>query len=154
MRPFQFINGPWENSELPTIVRESPTGGDPRILATIKRVHNPDDLYELCRLANDMIESRALSSSDPEGGVRGEADALHHLGNVLAILAELHPDDRSNALDDALAFYNARCPNAQVEPVAGVSRLVHQWPGPSDPLTKTPSADHDDGNLRATGGEA
>lgn len=26
-------------------------------------------------------------------------------------------------------------------------------PGPSDPLTKTPSADHDDGNLRTTGGE-
>ena len=93
------------------------------------------------RLLTDVLSPRP--SSDPEGGARGEADALHHLGNVLAILAELHPDDRSNALDGALAFYNARCPNAQVEPVAGVSRLVHQWPGPSDQLTKTPSADHD-----------
>lgn len=56
MRPYQFISGPWENSELPSIVRDDPAGGDPNILATIKRVHNPDALYELCRLANDQVE--------------------------------------------------------------------------------------------------
>lgn len=61
MRPFQFINGPWENSTLPTIVRDDPAGGDPHILAVIKRVHNPDALYELCRLANDAIEARGDS---------------------------------------------------------------------------------------------
>lgn len=58
-------------------------------------------------------------------------DALGHLGSVLSILAELHPDDRSRALDNALAYYNARRPGAQVEPVAGVTRLVHQWHSPS-----------------------
>jgi hypothetical protein len=55
---FEFINGPWENSVLPTIVRESPAGGDPHILAVIKRVHNPDALYELCRLANAALPNR------------------------------------------------------------------------------------------------
>jgi len=56
MRSYQFVNGPWENSELPTIVKDDPAGGDPHILAVIKRVHNPDALYELCRLANDQVE--------------------------------------------------------------------------------------------------
>ncbi len=49
---FEFMNGPWENADLPTIVRDNPTGGDPHILAVITRVHNSDALYELCRLAN------------------------------------------------------------------------------------------------------
>lgn len=52
MQPYRYLNGPWENSELPTIVQDDEHGGDPRILATIQRVHNPDALYELCRLAN------------------------------------------------------------------------------------------------------
>lgn len=55
MTTYRFINGPWENSELPTIVKDDPAGGDPHILATIKRVHNPDGLYELCRRA-DLVE--------------------------------------------------------------------------------------------------
>ncbi len=49
---FRFFDGPWENARKPTIVRDDPWGGDPHILATIGRVHNPDALYELCRLAN------------------------------------------------------------------------------------------------------
>lgn len=65
MRPFQFINGPWENSELPTIVTENPDGGDPRILCVLKRVHNPEALYDLCRLANDRIESAAPALPAP-----------------------------------------------------------------------------------------
>jgi hypothetical protein len=56
MRPYQFLNGPWENAVLPTIVKDDPDGGDPHILATLKRVHNPDAIYELCRLANDAVE--------------------------------------------------------------------------------------------------
>lgn len=70
MRPFEFIAGPWENSELPTIVKDDPAGGDPHILAVIKRVHNPDALYELCRLANDAFEAsaaRAALSEPPHG---------------------------------------------------------------------------------------
>lgn len=53
---FCFMEGPWENSRLPTIVRDDPDGGDPHILAVLSRVHNPDALYELCRLANLTIE--------------------------------------------------------------------------------------------------
>jgi hypothetical protein len=54
---------------------------------------------------------------------------MEHLGNVLMILAELHPDDRCRALDEAMAFYNGSNPNCQVEPAQGyVSRLVHEGP--------------------------
>lgn len=60
--PFRFMNGPWENSILPTITRLSPTGGDPHILATISRVHNPDALYELCNLANYSIPTPQVSN--------------------------------------------------------------------------------------------
>ena len=49
---FQFIECGWENSVLPTIVRDSPTGGDPHILAVLQRIHDPAALHELCRLAN------------------------------------------------------------------------------------------------------
>lgn len=49
---FRFFQGPWENARRPTIVRDDPWGGDWHILATLARVHNPDALYELCRLAN------------------------------------------------------------------------------------------------------
>lgn len=49
---YRFMNGPWENSRVPTITREDPDGGDPHILCTVQRVYNPAALYELCRLAN------------------------------------------------------------------------------------------------------
>jgi len=55
---FAFIDGPWENSRVPTITRDCPAGGDPHILGAFSRVHNPNGLYELCRLANvapDML---------------------------------------------------------------------------------------------------
>ena len=59
MLRFEFMDGPWENSELPTIFRDSPTGGDPHILAVLKRVHDPAALHELCALANEALEARA-----------------------------------------------------------------------------------------------
>lgn len=73
-RPFNFLNGPWENSVWPTIVRDDPEGGDPHILATLKRVHNPDALYELCRLANDSVE-RGTSEGIAAGGLGFEKKA-------------------------------------------------------------------------------
>jgi hypothetical protein len=55
--------------------------------------------------------------------------AMEHLGNVLTILAELHSDDRCNALEDALAFYNEHNPGAMIEPEDGFeTRLVHVGP--------------------------
>jgi hypothetical protein len=56
-------------------------------------------------------------------------EAMKHLGNVLVILAELVPDERCRALDNALAFYNERNPDCQVEGVEGYDTyLVHQGP--------------------------
>jgi hypothetical protein len=55
--------------------------------------------------------------------------ALNHLGFVLKILAELSPNDRCRALDEAQAFYNAARPDAQIEPMQGyVTRLVQVGP--------------------------
>lgn len=56
-------------------------------------------------------------------------EAMNHLGNVLSLLAELHEDDRCEALDEALAFYNAENPNQQIVPVEGyTTRLVQRGP--------------------------
>lgn len=56
MRPYEFLNGAWENSEHPTIVKDDPNGGDPHILASLRRIYNPEALYELCRLANERVD--------------------------------------------------------------------------------------------------
>lgn len=63
-------------------------------------------------------------------GIEGIDDAaLRHLGFVLTILAELSPNDRCRALDEAQEFFNAACPNAQIEPMEGyVTRLVSVGP--------------------------
>lgn len=42
--------------------------------------------------------------------------ALEHLGNVLYFVADIHPDDRNEAIDMALAFYNEKRPEQQVHP--------------------------------------
>lgn len=64
---FRFLDGPWENSELPTIVRDDPDGGDPWILATISRVHHPDQLYELCDRANASPSPALVAGGVPAG---------------------------------------------------------------------------------------
>lgn len=55
--------GPYENCEGYSIVRDDPQGGDPITIATLKRIHRPDELHELCRLANQA--SAAEKSSTP-----------------------------------------------------------------------------------------
>lgn len=62
MARFEFMEGPWENSELPTIVLGDPNGGDPHIIATLRRVHNPEAIYELCWLANERLGCNGLPS--------------------------------------------------------------------------------------------
>lgn len=42
--------------------------------------------------------------------------ALDHLGDVLYMLADLHPDDQCRAYIDALNFYNSQRPNKIVAP--------------------------------------
>lgn len=55
--------------------------------------------------------------------------AMTYLGGMLNMLAELHPDDRCRAYDDALEFYNEQNPNDQIMAVPGyVTRLVHIGP--------------------------
>lgn len=50
--PYRYMWGPWENCDRPSITTEDPLGGDPHILGEFARVYRPDDLAELCRLAN------------------------------------------------------------------------------------------------------
>lgn len=56
-------------------------------------------------------------------------EALKHLGNVLYILSDLHPDDQSRAYVEALEFYNAAFPDCRIEPTPGFStRLLNTSP--------------------------
>ncbi len=69
------------------------------------------------KAALDAARSGAVPAPPP--------DALTHLGKVLYILADLYPDDRCRALDDALAFYNSLRPNEKIGPSGlGYQRLV------------------------------
>jgi hypothetical protein len=53
--------------------------------------------------------------------------AIEHLGNVLYMLADLHPDDRCVALDNALKYYNESAPTKTVAPTGFVyERLVSE----------------------------
>lgn len=70
---YRFFEGPWENARVPTIVQNSPTGGDPNILCEISRIYNPDAIYELCSRANNSIEiakdlAQALRDMKPHLG--------------------------------------------------------------------------------------
>lgn len=69
---YHFLNGPWENSRLPTIVRDNPTGGDPIIIATISRVHRPADVYGLCAAANKARGWLPLPAPPEPAGAAGE----------------------------------------------------------------------------------
>lgn len=56
-------------------------------------------------------------------------DVLKHLGDVLYMLADLHRDDQCRAYTEAVAFYNAACPDEQVLPTEGyLTRVVHRTP--------------------------
>jgi hypothetical protein len=55
--------------------------------------------------------------------------ALEHLGNVLSFFIDIDPDYRCRAFEDALAYYNARCPTKQVvSEFPGSQRII------TDPL--------------------
>lgn len=86
-------------------------------------------------------------------------DAMHHLGNLLYMLAGLHPDDQTAAYEEALAFYNAACPDKQVHSEDGfVWRLVLETPldratkDQPDDFTEVNIDDHDpEGDAYANG---
>lgn len=65
----QFSMGPTEACNEPAIYMDSPTGGDPWILATIKRVYREELLHEAFGHAN--IYRRAAST--PKASDEGEA---------------------------------------------------------------------------------
>ena len=58
-----------------------------------------------------LITGKPLLGEGPNAN-----DAMWHLGNVLHYCADIHPDDRCDALDSALEFYNAASPNWHVAP--------------------------------------
>lgn len=76
----------------------------------------------------DVVSETSVPSSP--SGTHAEMDkALDHLALVLDILAELVPSDRCDGLDNALAYYNERRPDARVQPLEGyVTKLVHFGP--------------------------
>ena len=81
------------------------------------------------------------------------AAALNHLGDVLSMLAELHEDNHCRAYVEAIAFYNAQCPDNKVFPTEGYSsRLVitgplDRLPVPEDSARKQPITIHIEGGL-------
>lgn len=58
---FRFFERPFENSAVPCLVMDSPEGGDPYILATLRRIYRPDLLHELCALAGPRLVPEALT---------------------------------------------------------------------------------------------
>lgn len=53
--------------------------------------------------------------------------ALDALGNALYFVADIHPDDRNEAIDEALRFYNSARPECQVAPSGtGFLRVVDE----------------------------
>jgi hypothetical protein len=141
---FDFYNGPWENSELPTITRDDPAGGDPHILAVIQRVHNPDALYELCRLANEAEklrpEARPASGHTPlEEAVDTFLSAYRErFKKPTTIGVKAHAPLRAEAGVLAAAL-NAALHNAQPQTMPGSEAplaISGQAPGaPSNPST-------------------
>lgn len=53
-------------------------------------------------------------------------EALKHLGNVLYMLSDLVPDDRTIAFDNALEYYNSVSDKKIVHSRTGYTRLVHK----------------------------
>jgi hypothetical protein len=72
-----------------------------------------------------LSKDRSVKASEVQS-----RSAMDHLGDVLMMLADLSPDDRCRALDEALAFYNAAArPDAQIAHTPGyVTRLVQITP--------------------------
>lgn len=131
---YRFMNGPWENSELPTITRVSPYGGDPQILCTISKVHRPDDIHDLCASANKAWELAR------EATARGDvnADLLKALQRAQAALEpfskasnHLHPANPLDGLTlDGIAvrdWHEARGAAAQAR--AAISKALSQGEG-------------------------
>jgi hypothetical protein len=60
MSPRFYVMGPYENNDRHSICRDDPARGDPITIITIARIHRPDELYEICELANRAATSALL----------------------------------------------------------------------------------------------
>lgn len=86
------------------------------------------DEQEITRLRLENQQARLMMLTYREA----QDATLDHLGAVLYFLADLHPDDRCAALDNALAAYNAARPNAKVGPSGmDLQRLVSDRSAPA-----------------------
>jgi hypothetical protein len=54
---YSYIDGPWECSRVPSIVRQHPEGNDDIVLTQLARICHPQELYDLCRLANAALKA-------------------------------------------------------------------------------------------------
>lgn len=78
-------------------------------------------VFEGMRKLSDMEKSGVKESYI-------KTKALDHLGQVLYFFSDIHPDDRCQAVENALKFYNENRPNAIVEP-SGLchQRIITKW---------------------------
>jgi hypothetical protein len=85
---YRFYNGPWENSEKPSIVMDDPGGGDPHIIAELASIYRPDDLHDLCRKAS--APRRCWLCDEPSVGLHS------HFGDYVPMCAA-HMAERATA---------------------------------------------------------
>ncbi len=168
MMPFYFFNTGWENSRLPTIVQEDENGGDYRNLAVLKRVHNPDALHDLCRLANEAIKAaspapssppaEALPSQTSEAEAGGEAQITAAFLRISAQRRDVPENVRQQMLT-AAALLTALAKPAS-EPASGGDREALEraaqaaegpefWPHPKQPGDRLTYRGTKDGNWLA-----
>ena len=100
------------------LVPKEPTPG---MLSASKHSTKAANTIEACDRA---VYAAMLGAAPPHASELEQA--LEHLGNVLYYCADIHPDDRCDALDNALKFYNEARPNQRVEPSGtGHFRMLH-----------------------------
>lgn len=63
-------------------------------------------------LNNEIANVMMNASTSLRLGLKAE----EHLGNMLLMMQDLHPDDQCRAYEEALEFYNDRHPEGQVAP--------------------------------------
>src|SRR5690242_9315440 len=116
-----ILHGDDEHREWLTEAAEAFIAGTPLPPPRGKGTNPPKEVSAFA--LHDRVKHLSLAQKERD------AKTMRHLGNVLQLLAELHPDDRCRALDSALEFFNRENPHAQIEPAEGhVSRLVIDGP--------------------------
>jgi hypothetical protein len=108
------------NAALPHLVAQQNTEIERLKIEYTKHADEEVRLALLCNQCAAEIERLKTVSTET---------ALDHLGTVLYVLADLCPNDRCKALNDAQDYYNSTRTTQQISPNPGwVTRLVQVGP--------------------------